>query len=211
MAKQVKKSAPSVPTHAEMFAAVVLATQGALVQFAKGKVAAALEGQSRSAQAVQSVCAMRDAAKDSAEFAAAAVSILGNRDKTKAGRIVGTLRPLLEAEKVDDGVIRTLLKEMRTFADNIDVAEIRATGEKSGMQAAYNAVQAAAKKASEAAAPDGGEPAKSPPKTLTFEEVLAQKLEENADAVLARIESYFTAKKDPIRGDVIHQARAKLA
>jgi hypothetical protein len=212
MAKNAK-SKPAVvkpASHAVTFAAVVLATQGALVTFAKSKIAAAVEGATRSASAVSAVCTMRDAAKDAAEFSTAIVGMLGNRDKTKAGRIVGTLRPILEAEKIDDGTIRTLLKEMRTFADHVDNAEIRAVGEKSGMQAAYNAVQAAKKKETEAAAPTG-ETSKPAPKLLTFEEVLAQRLEENADAVLARIESYYSAKKDPIRGDVIHQARAKLA
>jgi len=197
----------SKPTHAATFAAVVVATQSALVQFAESKIAAAVAGVTRSAQAVASVVAMRDAAKDVAEFNKAATEMLGNRDKTKAGRIVGTLRPILEAKKIDDGTIRTLLKEMRTFVDYIDDADIRAVAVKSGMQAAYNAVQSAKKKSEEAKAPSTPTAA---PKLVTFEEMLAAKLAENAEAVLARIESWFTSHKEPIKASHVHDARIKI-
>ena len=204
-----KANSKTKPTHAETFAAVVTATQTALLQFAKGKVAAAVEGMTRSAAAVAAIVTLRTEAKDIAEFNAAAVSLLGNRDKTKAGRIVGTLRPLLESAKIDDAVIRNLIKEMRTLADYIDDADIRAIGLKSGSQAAYNAVLAAKKKQEEAKAPST--PAAAPPKLLTFDEMLAAKLEADADSVLARIESWFTAHKEPIKASTVHTARMTLA
>lgn len=208
MAKANSKST-SKSTHAATFAAVVAATQLQVVAWAVDKIAAMGTAITRSASMVRSIAEMRDAAKDAAEFNTAAVSMFGNRDKTKAGRIVGTLRPLLEAKKIDDGTIRTLLKEVRTFVDFIDDADIRAVGVKSGLQAAYNAVQSAKKKSEEAKTPST--PAAAPPKLLTFDEMLAAKLEADADSVLARIESWFTAHKEPIKASTVHTARMTLA
>jgi hypothetical protein len=192
-------------------AAAMARTSDALVAFAVATVAVAQEGVSRSAACVASIVELREACATPAEFATAHVSLLGNRDKTKAGRIVGTLRPILEAKKVDDGTIRTLLKEWRTFAENVDVSEVRDAGIKSGLRAAYNVVMAAQREAKGTANPNPNGETKAKP--ISRLELIAAWLKEDgsAEPLLGMIESALAASKDPIRAKVVHDARIQIA
>lgn len=198
--KSSKSVSPVASAIAACFGVVYSALTDSAAQSAENKA----RGASRSSSCVAAIGALRDSIKDKAAFHDACVQLFGNGEKKKDVRIAGSLADKMKAEGIKDVSAFSLLHHCRTVAANWDNASVRKAATESGIRAGYDATKETAS-TTKAATPTKA-------KDVTLAELIARVIEETGPAsVLAIVESALTAKKDPIRAKIVHDARVKLA
>jgi len=159
--------------------------------------------ESRSATICSAIATLYAAMPDTSEYKSAVVSIFGNGVRGKEN-VKGTLAEELDKANVKDVIVRNTLAHARTVAENFGNADVRKSAAESGLRKARDLAKP--KAAAETETPT------TPAVKMTTLEVIAAAIKEHGIAtVLGMVESCLTAMADPIRAQVVHDARVKVA